>query len=136
MDPRPQQEDWPQHPPFDTPVFETMFANLQARSDESLARHGYRREGREYRIESPNRDRLAIFCHGGFGLTRIVHLLDLPVPLVWGALLLAPSSVTTILLDERNSHTATPRCLGLSETSHLYEAGLPIQPAGIVANFD
>ena len=88
MDPRPQQEDWPQHPPFDTPVFETMFANLQARSDESLARHGYRREGREYRIESPNRDRRAIFCHGGFGLTRIAHLLDLSVPLVWGAFLL------------------------------------------------
>ena len=68
MDPRPQQEDSPQHPPFDTPVFETMFANLQARSEESLARHGYRREGREYRIESPNRDRLAIFCH--FSISR------------------------------------------------------------------
>jgi hypothetical protein len=48
-----------------------MFANLQARSDEFLAWHGYRRDGREYRIESPNRDRRAIFCHGGFGLTWI-----------------------------------------------------------------
>jgi hypothetical protein len=44
--------------------------------------------------------------------------------------------VTTILFDERDSAIATPRCLGLSDTSHLYQASLPIQPAGIVANFD
>lgn len=134
--PMPTQDSWSSQAPFEAPKFNTIFEDLKRHSDEFLARHGYRRKEGEYRIESANRDRLAVFCHGGFGLTWIAHLLEIPVPLVWAGFLLAPSSVTTILFDERGPTTAVPRCLGLSDTSHLYKAGLPIQPAGIVANFD
>lgn len=130
------QDNWSARPPFDAPKFQAAFDELKKHSDEFLARHGYRRQGGDYRIESASRDRLAVFCHGGFGLTWIAHLLEIPVPLVWAGFLLAPSSVTTILFDERSPTTAVPRCLALSDTSHLYKAGLPIQPAGIVANFD
>ena len=134
--PMPTQESWSSHAPFDAPKFGAIFDELKAHSDEFLARHGYRRVEGEYSIESANRDRLAVFCHGGFGLTWISHLLEIPMPLVWAGFLLAPSSVTIILFDERGPTTAVPRCLALSDTSHLYKAGLPIQPAGIVANFD
>ena len=134
--PMPTQEDWSSHAPFEAPKFSAIFAALKAHSDEFLARHGYRRVEGAYRIEAANRDRVAVFCHGGFGLTWISHLLEIPMPLVWAGFLLAPSSVTIILFDERDPTTAVPRCLALSDTSHLYKAGLPIQPAGIVANFD
>jgi hypothetical protein len=69
-------------------------------------------------------------------VTWLAHLLDLPLTLVWSGFWLAPSSVTTILFDERSTVWATPRCLGVGDVSHLYAAGLPVQPAGITANVD
>ena len=61
------------------------FEQLKAHSDEFIARHGYVREGSRYRVTAPNRERIAVFCHGGLGLTWLAHLLDLPLTLVGGA---------------------------------------------------
>lgn len=113
-------------------AFDTVCRN----SDAFLAAQGYQREGRRYRCVAPHRRRVAVVCHNGLGLTWLAHLLDLPLTLVWSGFWLAPSSVTTILLDERSSAWATPRCLGVGDVSHLYAAGLPVQPAGIKANVD
>jgi len=49
---------------------------------------------------------------------------------------LYPSSVTTVLFDERSKNWAVPRCIGLGELSHLYANNLPPQPSGIKANYD
>ncbi|HOX39539.1 MAG TPA: histidine phosphatase family protein [Candidatus Brocadiia bacterium] len=133
--PLPDHENWRVGPPMDTPKVREVFAKVAADSDAFLARHGYIREGGRYRIITPNRERIAIFCHGGFGLTWLAHLLALPLPLVWSGFHLAPTSVTIILFDERSKDFAVPRCLALSDTSHLYKSGLPIQPRGIKANY-
>lgn len=129
-------ENWHSQPPFDASVFREHFEALQADSDAFLARHGYVREEGRYRIANSNRQRIAVFCHGGFGLTWLAHLLEIPVPLMWAGFFLPPSSVSTILLDERTETWAVPRCIGLGDVSHLYEAGLPVQPSGIRANFE
>ena len=127
--------NWYHKKPFDSSVFQEYFKSLEQRSDEFLARHGYVRDQRRYRIVEPNREQIAIFCHGGFGLTWIAHLLEIPIPIMWSSFFLAPSSVTTILFDERTDQWAVPRCIGLADISHLYETGLPVQPRGIKANF-
>lgn len=126
------------------------FEHLQYDSDAFLARHGYVREGPHYRVVRPNRDVLAVFCHGGFGLTWLAHLLNMPLAVAWTSFWLAPSSVTTILFDERSPDFATPRALGVSDLSHLYAEGLTLanskyerpnaygawkRPSGIKANF-
>ncbi len=104
-------------------------------SDAFAEKLGFKREGGRYRIIRANRDQIAVFCHQGLALTWLAHLLELPVLLVWAGFWLPPSSVTTVLFDERDDIWATPRCLGLGDVSHLYAAGLPVQPAGIKANF-
>jgi probable phosphoglycerate mutase len=103
-------------------------------SDAFLARHGYVREGGRYRIQRPNREKIAVFCHGGFGLFWLAHLLEIPHPLMWCGFGLPASSVTTILFDEQSRDWAVPRCTSLGDVSHLYAAGLPTSPAGIQAN--
>lgn len=80
--------------------------------------------------------KIAVFCHGGFGLTWLAHLLQIPFPLVYSNFYLWPSSVTTILFDERVPGNVTPRCIGLGDISHLAVAGLPPQPRGLVANWE
>jgi probable phosphoglycerate mutase len=114
---------------------EETFEKLKTASDEFIARHGYERVGGRYRINNSNQDKIAVFCHGGFGLTWLVHLLEIPVHLMWSGFWLPPTSVTTVLFDERSKEWATPRCLGLGDVSHLYEAGLEIKPRGIIANY-
>lgn len=126
------------------------FENLQMDSDAFIARHGYVREGHHYRIVRPNRDVVAVFCHGGFGLTWLAHLLNIPLAMAWTSFFLAPSSVTTILFDERSADFAYPRAIGVSDLSHLYKEGLTLpdskyerpnvygnwkRPSGIKANF-
>lgn len=131
----PTHENWHQLPLFSNYPISEIFESVKRNSDEFLNRHGYVREGGRYRCIKPNQDKIAVFCHGGFGLTWLAHLLEIPVTLMWSGFWLPPSSVTTILFDERSTEYAVPRCIGLGDVSHLYEAGLPVKPRGIIANY-
>jgi probable phosphoglycerate mutase len=133
---RPTHENWHTFRHFDTPSIRVTHERVRRDSDAFLARHGYEHVEGRYRIVRGNRDKIAVFCHGGFGLFWLSHLLELPLPMVCGGFFLPPSSVTTILFDERTSDWAVPRCVGMGDVSHLYAAGLPVQPAGIKANVD
>ncbi|MFO7166941.1 MAG: histidine phosphatase family protein [Chloroflexota bacterium] len=132
----PGPDNWHALPALSALDLRAAFDRICSDSDAFLAAQGYVREGRRYRCVAPHRRRVAVVCHNGFGLTWLAHLLDLPVTLVWSGFWLAPSSVTTILFDERSAEWATPRCLGVGDVSHLYKAGLPVQPAGLKANVD
>ncbi|HMP76413.1 MAG TPA: histidine phosphatase family protein [Kiritimatiellia bacterium] len=104
-------------------------------SDALLARLGYVRKDGRYHVVQPNEDRVAMFCHNGLGLTWLAHLLRMPLVSVWTSFWLAPTSVTTILFDQRSPEWAVPRCLAVGDTSHLHKAGLPILPRGIITNY-
>ncbi|AHF89950.1 phosphoglycerate kinase [Opitutaceae bacterium TAV5] len=138
----PTTRNWPEFPPLSAAEYREGFATLGAGSDAFVAGLGYRREdaggaaGGVYRVEAGNREKVAVFCHGGFGLTWLAHLLAVPLPVMWAGFFLPPSSVTTVLFDERGEGLAVPRCVGLGDVSHLYAAGLPVQPSGIKANVD
>jgi broad specificity phosphatase PhoE len=109
------------------------FAELQAYSDMFLARHGYAWDGGMpaerpgvYRTVLPNDECIAVFCHGGFGLAWIAVLLGLPLMTVFTSFYLAPSSVTTILMDVRSSDFACPRALCVGGTPHLEKEGVQL----------
>ena len=134
--PPPLFDDWSDLEPIRGKGYPVKLKALQNDSDQFLDGLGYRREGGRYRILRPNRDKVAIFCHGGFGLTWISHLLEIPVALVWSGFWLAPTSVTTILFDEASNDWATPRCLGMCDVSHLYAEGLDVSTHGLKNNVD
>jgi probable phosphoglycerate mutase len=130
------QENWHELSCLSVPNFRERFEKLKGNSDEFISRHGYGREGGLYRPVRPNRDRIAVFCHGGFGLCWLAHLLEIPLPLMFAGFFLHPSSVTTILFDERSKEWAVPKCIGMGDISHLYANELPPQPSGIKANYE
>lgn len=133
--PLPTSDNWHEAEPFRNPAIRKGFAGIGARSDLFMERAGFRREDGLYRILQPNERRIAVFCHMGFGLAWLAHLLELPLPLLWSGFWLAPSSVTTILMDARSEKWAVPRCLGIGDVSHLYGKKLPVSSQGIIANF-
>lgn len=133
-------EQWLSAPPF-SPAPEAssedpaeISTHIRANSNEFLARHGFEADGVGYRITGDRAQRIAVFCHGGFGLTWFAHLLSIPVPLCWASFYMWPSSVTTILFDERTEGYAVPRCVGFADRSHLYAEGIHSNPRGIKAN--
>ena len=134
--PYPVRENWHELEPFHSPALKFDFDVLKEHSDAFLAEKGYVRDGGRYRCVKSNRERIAVFCHGGFGLSWVAHLLELPLVMIWSGFWMPPSSVTTILFDERSKDWAVPRCIGMSDVSHLYAEGLPVRPRGIKANFD
>jgi probable phosphoglycerate mutase len=105
-------------------------------SDEFLAGLGYERSGSIYRVTRPNRLKIAVVCHGGFGLTWLAHLLAIPLPLIYGAFFIQTTSVTTLLFEERVQGSACPRCIEFGALPHLYQAGLRPAYSGLLANHD
>lgn len=135
-EPLPTHESWHQNSYYQDTANKEVFEQIKAHSDEFLLRQGFERIGGKYKIHRHNQDRVAVFCHGGFGLTWFAHLLELPLSLVWSGFWMPPSSVTTILFDERSDEWATPRCIGFGDVSHLYAEGLPVRPRGVITNFN
>lgn len=128
-------ERWCYTPPLDSQRIRDDYAALSAAADRLIESHGYRREGRRYRIVERNTDQIALFCHNGTALAILAHLLCAPPPLIWCSFWHAPSAVTTILFEERGPEWAVPRALSAADVSHLYEARLPVQPRGIRGNY-
>jgi broad specificity phosphatase PhoE len=132
--PLPAHDTWHRQSPFDEPAVQEDFARVRAASDGFLVQLGYERQGGRYACVAPHRRKIAVFCHGGLGLTWLAHLLEIPLSLMWSGFWLPPSSVTTLLLDERSAAWATPRCIGLGDLSHLYAESLERSNMGLKAN--
>lgn len=91
--------------------------------DELLAGHGYVREENYYRAVKPNNDTICFFCHFGITCAMISHLLHVSPMILWHGFCAAPSSVTTIITEEREKGIASFRVNGFGDISHLYQAG-------------
>jgi probable phosphoglycerate mutase len=109
-----------------------IFRTASEGIDGVLARYGYHREGRCYRIdEGARRDaNLVFFCH--LGLIGVVagHLLNISPMQLWHSFWLSPSSVTILPTEERQGDIAGFRCQVMGDTSHLLSAGEPISKQG------
>lgn len=88
--------------------------------DEVLAEHGYQREGYFYRAQKANNDTIAFFCHFGLECVLLSHLLNVSPMVLWHGCCAAPSSVTTLVTEERREGIASFRMSSFGDISHLY----------------
>lgn len=91
--------------------------------DEVLAEHGYRREDHYYRVEQANNDTIVMFCHFGAECVLLSHLLSISPMTLWHGMCAAPSSVTTVITEERRKGVASFRVNSFGDISHLYVKG-------------
>ena len=99
--------------------------------DGVLAEHGFHRDGPVYRCENNQPDTLVFFCHFGVGAAMVAHLCNIPPMLLWQGFCMQPSSVTTLVTEERVKGEAVFRCMSLGDLSHLYAAGERHSTAGL-----
>ncbi|MDE7262311.1 MAG: histidine phosphatase family protein [Oscillospiraceae bacterium] len=91
--------------------------------DGLLERHGYRREGNCYRPLAANNDTIVLFCHFGVECVMLSHLLNISPMVLWHGTCAAPSSVTTLVTEERREGVALFRMSAFGDVSHLYHHG-------------
>ncbi len=91
--------------------------------DEVLLRHGYERDGSYYLVRQGNEDTIAFFCHFGLECVLLSHLLNVSPMVLWHGLCAAPSSVTTLVTEERRQGTAIFRMGSFGDVTHLLMAG-------------
>lgn len=94
--------------------------------DALLARHGYVRDGRLYRAVQPNNDTIVLFCHFALECVLLSHLMHVSPMILWHGMCAAPTSVTTVVTEERRKGTAAFRVLQFGDTAHLYTKGEPV----------
>lgn len=91
--------------------------------DTLLADHGYERVGNGYKAVRPNNDTICLFCHFGLQCVLLSHLLNVSPMILWHGFCAAPTSVTTIVTEERRKGIASFRINSFGDISHLYAKG-------------
>lgn len=124
------KDEWLYDPIMQTGDVEQVYRNVAFNFDKLLAEYGYVREGNYYRVEKSNSDTIVIFCHLGIQFVILSHLLGISATLLWQGFFVAPTSVTTIVSEERIEGEAYFRCQALGDTSHLYHGDEPISYSG------
>jgi probable phosphoglycerate mutase len=91
--------------------------------DKLLATHGYERNGNYYNAINANNDTIVFFCHFGLECVLLSHLLNISPMQLWHGTCAAPSSVTTLVTEERRKGVAYFRMSSFGDISHLYAGG-------------
>lgn len=99
--------------------------------DALLARHGYLRDGHIYRAENNQPETLVLFCHFGIMMACLSHLIGITPVNLWHGFCAQPSSVTTVITEERVKGEVAWRCMQLGDLSHLYAGGEPYSTAAL-----
>ena len=102
---------------------EAEYRRVAAGLDVLLERHGYRRNGMIYDAVRPNRDTVALFCHFGLECVLLSHLIGASPMVLWHGTCAAPTSVTTLITEERRQGIASFRMSSFGDVSHLTAAG-------------
>ena len=118
-------ERWSEHPVMAEGQVRREYDRVTGALDAALAEHGLIREGRHYRVERETEDTLAFFCHFGVSSVLLSHLLSVSPMVLWHGFCAAPSSVTTVVTEERRKGIAFFRTLAFGDISHLYIHGEP-----------
>lgn len=117
------EKEWLDVPVFAETELPNRYTYVTEELDNLLKRHGYERAGRIYKAVNPNHDTIVLFCHFGVECVLLSHLLGIsPMPL-WHGFCALPSSVTTVVTEERRPGIASFRTLSFGDISHLYAKG-------------
>lgn len=115
--------EWTKDPLIQGTGIEEAYKNVCDSLDKLLAKHGYLREGKYYRVTRENHDTIALFCHYGLTCVLLSHLMGCSPYSIWQHVVTPPTAVSTFYTEERREGIAHFRAISIGDTSHLYKAG-------------
>ncbi len=119
-------ESWYEHPDLQCHHFKEALEYYRDRIDDFLLSLGYAhdREGRSYEALTANKERIALFAHGGFGEVFLSTLLHVPYPLWVMRFSMNHTGMTVIDFGDKRGQ-CFPKLVQFSGDGHLYAERLP-----------
>lgn len=118
------KDHWMEEPEFAQADMKSYYEQVCNSLDQLLKEHGYVRDGLNYRVEKANHKTLVFFCHFGLECVLLSHLLNVSPMILWHGTCAAPSSVTTVVTEERREGIASWRMTRFGDISHLILKGM------------
>lgn len=115
---------WTEYPAFEEAKVREEVDWIYSEFDAFLKNHGYVKEEKLFKAVKPNNDVIVFFCHFGLECVLLSYLLNISPFVLWHATIAPPTSITTVVTEERREGTAQFRMLSFGDTSHLYAAGM------------
>ena len=72
-----------------------------------------------------------LFCHFAVSMAILAHMLNLSPVALWHGVSLQPTSLTTLITEERRPGEVFFRMMEMGDTSHLYAGGEPVSHQGL-----
>ena len=116
-------EGWKDMPPARNSDMAWCYQRVCTGLDRLLEQYGYVRYGGLYRTAQGTNRTIALFCHYGVSCVMLSHLWGVSPFVLWGSLVMAPSSVTELYSEEREKGIVQFRASKVGDTSHLYAGG-------------
>ncbi len=123
-----QESEWTTHPLMNTaqPSVQEVYKETCQGITNLLANHGFiLQENRMFRCEDNKEEIILLFCHMGLAMAIIGFLTQVSPFALWHGFCMPPSSVATLVTEERQKGLASFRCFQLGDTSHLAAANQP-----------
>ncbi|MBP5528911.1 MAG: histidine phosphatase family protein [Lachnospiraceae bacterium] len=117
-------DKWTDYPALEDARVREEVDWIYSEFDKFLEKHGYKKEGKLFKVLNPNSDVIVFFCHFGLECILLSYLLNLPPFVLWHSTIAAPTSVTAVATEERREGTAQFRMHAFGDTSHLYAVGM------------
>ena len=117
-------DKWTDYPALEDANVREEVDWIYSEFDTFLEKHGYKKEGKLFKVLNPNSDVIVFFCHFGLECILLSYLLNLPPFVLWHSTIAAPTSITTVATEERREGIAQFRMQAFGDTSHLYVAGM------------
>lgn len=124
-------ENWINDPLMATGDVSAIWQETKAGIDELLGRYGFIRDGRIWRCQDNKPDTLVLFCHFGITAACLGYLLGISPVVLWHCFCAQPSSVTTLITEERVKGECVWRCMQLGDIGHLYAGDEPYSTAAL-----
>lgn len=116
--------------------FDGMKSHYQAVKDllsAIIKKHGYEKNGYYYNVINGNHDHIVIVCHFGLGSFLLSELLNVSPNALLNHTCAQPSSVTTVVTEERTKGKAIFRMITFGSVEHLKLNG---EQPSFMARFD
>ena len=117
------REDWHQNEQIKNSRVYECYTEVCREFDRVLEKHGYKREGVNYKAIAPNHDTILFVCHYGVESVLLSHIMNCSPYTFWQNSVALPSSVTVMHTEERREGIASLRVCGIGDLSHLYAGG-------------
>lgn len=117
------KDEWLNVPVMKESDIKEKYKEVTESLDNVLKKHGYERDGNLYKAVKPNNDTIAFVCHFGLECVLLSHLLSISPMILWHNFCALPSSVTTVVTEERRKGIACFRMNSFGNLSHLYIKG-------------